>query len=793
MSSQPVSRAFERDEPTMRLKPIGEPEPMPPAEDSLSISQTSSSGSSNMDIISGSDSELDSDSDDLESDSESEEEEEVDRALSTEPSVLKVASHADVRRAGPEDDATLGSDMDLTSAYMRDSTRQSAYSDDEIHRKDADDDAIDEDDSGSVTMDFTVARGTSSSIGDSPRENTEAVKDESTDAEADTDDDNSMEMTEVFGAIRGSTQQMSLRNSTRLDDEEVETMEFTQPLDELEEESQAEESRSEVSNEESETSSMDLDMDLTGDATGMDMTQHHGRIITSPTKRIVPRMSPSKQPKTVGRLSASPIKRTQATSQRLSSPSKTPQANNVASQGAPQLSSSPRRSRASSRDVSLHLPSPSKQDDYSHLSSPQKPRTTVIHSTFLVSPQRSSRASAPRSPSPPRKGHEYCSKSIEETPPQKMMSEATRKSMARRQSIATPTAKEMSKEVSTPKAKTSAATPHASITKDHPIGSSSDVEVIQSPSRPMKSPTRFRQSLRGGHPSPGYVHSPARRISIPRPKDQDSNNSAFPTPRNYIHSPARRISIPRPLDDPPANTTPREAVSLHFDSAYGASAGSTTAQAAETKLQIPMKDFFEKIDVAFLELDQPVKKPLTAASRDQDQRSERSGAMVQATAGVLPMLDSLLEACEVIKRTVDDGRETAAEHEKNFLAKPPAYVDEFLAITSPSDRANAIASFKVQKSAARARARMSYYGWRADMQFDDGTLQRLRDARVGLEEDLKVLDTGKALVGRFLPNLQERHAALQKQLELERKRKSAIDEGDRAAMTAMHNDVDDVA
>lgn len=667
----------------MRLRPIGEPEPMPPADESLSTSQASSNGSSNMDI--DSDSISDSDSDDLDSDSESEEEEEVDRALSTEPVVAQAITVMSGRREDHTGDATRGSDMDLTSAYMRDSTRHSMQSEGDA----------------SVTMDFTVARGRSLNDTRVRRAST-LHNDDTMDTEADGGD--TMELTGTFGGIRDKTRRSSVGLLEQGEGDE-QSMEFTQPLGELEEERE-DESHGDLGSEIGDDDASSIDMDVTGDATGMEMTQLHGRIITSPTKRMV--TQPATLPLSMRHLSSSPDKG-QATTihvPRPTSPSKTPRA---------QLNVSP--------------------------TSPHKHSSLLPQATPTAAIKGASRVSAPTSPS--RKGHEYCNKSVEETPPQKMMSEATRKSLARREGSSTPTAKL-----------------HAN--------SSSVTEANSSPNKQAKSPTRFRQSLRGGHPSPGYVHSPARRISVPRPLDQPPINPGFPTPR-------------------PLRTSHR-ASEVHDSSIAPALDSESVPQ---TK-PVSMKDFFEKIDVGFLELDRPVKKPLTARPSGQD-RVDNSSRMVQATAGVLPMLDSLLEACEVIKQTVDDGRDTAAEHEKSFVARPPAYVGDFLAITSPTDKANAIASFKVQKSAARARARMSYYGWRADIQFDDGTLQRLRDAREGLQEDLKVIDNGKALVGRVLPNLRERHAELKRQLELERKRKAAIEGGDQTAMMTMHNDIEEVA
>ena len=199
-----------------------------------------------------------------------------------------------------------------------------------------------------------------------------------------------------------------------------------------------------------------------------------------------------------------------------------------------------------------------------------------------------------------------------------------------------------------------------------------------------------------------------------------------------------------------------------------------------------MKHFFDSLDLGFLELSMPSKRRVDRGERD-DRLEADSAALIKAACAHLPFLDSLVGACEELKSTVVDGRTIALEDENAFFIDPPLYVAEVASMTSNADRQRAISAFRIQKAAARANALQAYYAWRTDRQFSDSSLQKWENIRSKLEDDVQyVTEASKLVREEMMPVLQSRHRHLLQQVEMERKRQSALDKCDDEEMNELH-------
>ncbi|PWN37265.1 uncharacterized protein FA14DRAFT_12438 [Meira miltonrushii] len=304
-----------------------------------------------------------------------------------------------------------------------------------------------------------------------------------------------------------------------------------------------------------------------------------------------------------------------------------------------------------------------------------------------------------------------------------------------------------------------------------------------SPLRSPGSPSRTWQNFREGQQEPSTPKSPAKRISMAK---DDSVAFTFGSPQRIaLPSPAVQREAGRPLTV--SNNTPaRAARSLTRADSSPITKGEEQID-SEAADRWTMKRFFDMLEIGFLDLTMPSKRRIEN-NVEATHEAPSMVAKIRAACSTVPNLDSLISACKELKSSVEEGRSMLDETEREFYENPPSYVAEVLAIKSTSDRQKAISSFKIQKSAARAIALKAYYGWRTDKQFDDPALLEMEKMKSGLEQDLVTMKDASEAVSQFaLPKLRSQAKSLEQNLTKTRKRQREIDDWDVEEMRAMHS------
>lgn len=328
------------------------------------------------------------------------------------------------------------------------------------------------------------------------------------------------------------------------------------------------------------------------------------------------------------------------------------------------------------------------------------------------------------------------------------------------------------------------------------------------PSTPS-TPTRFRQSLRGGVPSPSYQHSPPRR--------------ALTTPP--IGSPARSAATDRDMSPTPLSPPIRGAAQFRMSDAYSQQAawprspfihsllrqrggrmsqsnvsprsdGDLTDRDEETSFHMQLADFLSVIGLKFHE---DMTASRTHAERPRE-AAAAGGTMHPTTAlqyakmagAAAPMLQALRNACQELKQHVEDGRVRLHAMEQDFYARPPAFVQEWGQLEDDDMRRSMKGQLNVHKQAARAAAMHDYYGWRTDMQYDDDMVLALAQHRDALRADQeRVLGKRATLEDELLPTLRERHAELKQRVDEARARQEAIRQCDPEELKQLHASIDE--
>jgi hypothetical protein len=401
--------------------------------------------------------------------------------------------------------------------------------------------------------------------------------------------------------------------------------------------------------------------------------------------------------------------------------------------------------------------------------SPRKGRTSAAlshrHST-LLSEQDEVAAS-------PRIGHEYCKIPAADSPKHNL-SAATLKALAGRQSMSQSPIK--------------------------PAVTPSKTKLGNSTTSPSKAPFRSssnndekghnRQSLPGkSNGSPPHSHSAFRQSSPPKSPTTPSRvwRSFRRSQGEGDSPPAKRIAVdPQSPSRSGFGTPQRIVVQSKPVMQPSISLKEEEAGVNRNEDKVTMKQFFDSLDLGFLDLSMPSKRRV-----DRDDKAEAletdSAELIKAACAHLPFLDSLVGACEELKSTVIDGRTIAIEDERAFYDHPPLYVAEMASMTSAAERQRAISAFKIQKAAARASALQAYYAWRTDRQFSDANLRKWEDVRIKLEDDVQfVQETSKLVESEILPVLRFRHQQLAEQVEMERSRQKLLEKSDDEEMNELH-------
>lgn len=324
--------------------------------------------------------------------------------------------------------------------------------------------------------------------------------------------------------------------------------------------------------------------------------------------------------------------------------------------------------------------------------------------------------------------------------------------------------------------------------------------TLTSPFRPRPStpgtpgtpgtPSRFRQSLRGGVPSPEYVHSPPGRAvtTPPPPRSERAARSA-----RMVSPVAARLSESHAPVWPRSpfihSLIKQRGVRLSLTPAPASPLSDMDDSDAEASFHMRLADF---LNVVGLQFHEDMTASRTRPSRPLDEPRD-VGAVQHAklASAAAPMLQALRGACAELKQHVDDGRERLRAMEDDFYTRPPAFVQEWGQLDDDDMRRSMKGQLNVHKQAARAAAMHDYYGWRTDMEFDDELVAQLEQCRDALRRDLEHTTARHAQWHELLPALRARHAELLQRVSDARTRQQQIQECDPDELKALRASVDE--
>ncbi|WFD33934.1 hypothetical protein MCUN1_000760 [Malassezia cuniculi] len=396
-------------------------------------------------------------------------------------------------------------------------------------------------------------------------------------------------------------------------------------------------------------------------------------------------------------------------------------------------------------------------------------RSPDVHSREL--PFKSRAASPERSPSP--------TLSIRASPHNKASSSprASPNRVGHRTCLESPRTPRVHSPVRIARSNNSTPAPRPASPQSHLMSPRRDSQPAQSasPSTPHASPSRFRQSLRGGVPSPGYEHSPPRRERTPPATPRRRSGGTPFKPRSpFISSIMRQRA--------------------HGD--Y--SADDIDVSVDEASFHMSLSEFLSVVGLKFHEdmtasRQRPV-LPLdleTMAARRQNRASVPLVSHAKIAAGAAPMLVTLRNACAELQQHVEDGRERLRIVEDAFYARPPAFVQEWGQLEDEDMRRSMKGQLNVHKQAARAAAMHDYYGWRTDTQFDDELVSRLAQHRTILQRSARHVDEANKAFDADLPVIRARHAELRRLVSTARSRHAEIEACDKSELRQLHASIEE--
>lgn len=414
------------------------------------------------------------------------------------------------------------------------------------------------------------------------------------------------------------------------------------------------------------------------------------------------------------------------------------------------------------------------QSDYPVITTSRRSSTTSTQRRISTVP------SPHRSIASPRTGHEYCKIPAADSPKHNL-STASLKVQARRQKTFQSPVKP-----TTPSSKTRLGESHTieSVTPFRPTSHPEALLPTQnllpaqsSPNRSSPSPSRKSSPVRDpATPSKVWKsfrlsqgstnNSPAKRVSV---EPSSPTRSVFGSPQRNVIRSSPRLELSHQSresrDKPPQNDTLQNSIT--------------------------MKQFFDSLDMGFLELSMPNKRKVYQGPRAEMQESSIAD-IIKATCAHMPYLNSLVGACEELKTTVDEGHAMALENEKDFISHPPMYVSEMASMSSQVGKVRAINAFRLQKQAARAIAWQAYYTWRADRQFGDEALLDYKSVENKLRKDVNYIKEASVIVrGQAMPVMKRRREELLEEIERERKRQKDIEKCDDEEINMLLESIED--
>lgn len=383
---------------------------------------------------------------------------------------------------------------------------------------------------------------------------------------------------------------------------------------------------------------------------------------------------------------------------------------------------------------------------------------------------------APAAPQSPRRGHEHCHKPAADTPTKRRVPPSASSSPAAKRQAFAPIA---------PSPRRAAA-----------------------PYSPMRATAPLRMSA-NDTASPAFPHSPARRITVPRPEGMQFPSSPVKAarvpspvkPTSRAGSPEKQASpvrAPRMLGGVarrslalrPASSASVEASETSLESFRSAETGASSSDVP----QVSLTEFFANLGVTFHEditTATAHRRRVQYEERDEARPSVEMMRQAKAAAAAVPMLNSLVEACGELEHHIRTKRETLRCLDEEFNHCSPPFVRDAL-MCDAAAMAETQARCKSQKSAARARAFDCYYAWRLDNQFGKANTLLLQVNKAKLINDVKVVrEEGAVLKQQVLPVLRERQAELALELKKERQRREQIAQCDPEVMEDLHKGIDE--
>ncbi|PWN43616.1 hypothetical protein IE81DRAFT_322271 [Ceraceosorus guamensis] len=328
----------------------------------------------------------------------------------------------------------------------------------------------------------------------------------------------------------------------------------------------------------------------------------------------------------------------------------------------------------------------------------------------------------------------------------------------------------------------------------------------RAPQPSFGTPSRLRATLQGQQDGGSVARSPARRVVVSGLASEgqapsEAKASAHPgvagaarEPR-ALGAPVRKgIANARPS----VGLRPRHsfAITQNYDKADTSASSSVSFQSGPSDMDEPhrkvsMSEFFAQLGITFHD-SVPSASRRQVEPEEQKLESDVQPEMMRyasVAAGAVPMLESLVSACNDLEAHVAKGRAELERKESAFTRNPPPFVAEMLSENN-SERKDAEAQCRLQKAAARALTLEKYYGWRLDNQFGAENVQHLQSIYARLAVDSEVVHRENTqMATHTLPTLRERRAALQEELDREEQRRELIAQADPTELRGYHDSI----
>jgi kinetochore protein Spc7/SPC105 len=189
------------------------------------------------------------------------------------------------------------------------------------------------------------------------------------------------------------------------------------------------------------------------------------------------------------------------------------------------------------------------------------------------------------------------------------------------------------------------------------------------------------------------------------------------------------------------------------------------------KQQIRLQEFLDAASIRFMDLTTTKRRMTYAPTPSKRRRSNAEDtseaevtleSAVVAAACTEPEKELFSHACHELKRYIHEGKGAIKELEAETFEDTPRLIQAYMSATP--DRKMAIdAQLRDMKTHARLRSKEMWYGWRS--QLLDELMNVLQGIAEGLLKDDETLQAKEEIIGQVLPQIVERQASLQQNVE----------------------------